>query len=262
MKITKLVIVCALFLFSCKSAVKVTGGKDLVAKDLSVRKVLKNHKASGFSKKTVDARLRVQYSDNRGENRQRYTFNVQLRMEKNKVIWLRGTKLVTVFKAKITPNSFSYYSPLDKQYFEGDFSMLSELLGFKINYFQLQNLLLGQSFSELDPREYKVTLENNDYQLSPQKQEALFSFLFSINSQHFKLNKQIVKSNQSAEMLAISYEGYIKKDNDFYPKKTVINATEGEKYTFIAIDVKSILFNTNLAIPYSIPPGYRPINVK
>ncbi len=251
-----------LVLASCKTTKSVSTVNEDVAKNLSVRKVLKNHKATNFSKKTIDARLRVQYSDNRGPQRQRYTFNVQLRMQKNAVIWLRGTKLVTVFKAKITPDSFSYYSPLDKTYFTGDFSMLSELLGFEINYYQLQNVLLGQSFSELDPKGFNVNIENNAYVLSPQKKEALFSFLFSINAKHFKLDNQKIRSSKSSESLAISYQGYISKDKELFPKKTIINATEGEKYTFIALDVKSIQFNTNLAIPYAIPSGYSPIRVK
>ena len=96
-----------------------------IAKEMSAKKVARKHIASNFDKKTVNAKLKANF--NNGKLKQ--SISVSLRMKKDEVIWLKGSKFITVFKAKITPTSVSYYSPFAKNYFEGDFSMIKELLG-------------------------------------------------------------------------------------------------------------------------------------
>ncbi len=100
-----------------------------IAKEISAKKVAKKHIAANFDRETVDAKLKVNF--NNGKTKQ--SLSVNMKIIKDEVIWLRGTKFITVFKAKITPTSVSYYSPFAKNYFEGDFSMIKKLLGVEIN---------------------------------------------------------------------------------------------------------------------------------
>ena len=99
---------------------------------MPAKKVVRKHISSSFDKKTVDAKLKVAFKNNKNSE----SFSVRMKMKKDEVIWLKGTKLITVFKAKITPTSVSYYSSYFKNYFEGDFSMLKKLLGTDINFSQ------------------------------------------------------------------------------------------------------------------------------
>ena len=39
------------------------------------------------------------------------SISVYLRIKKDEVIWLKGTKFINVFKAKITPDKVRFYSP-------------------------------------------------------------------------------------------------------------------------------------------------------
>ena len=141
-----------------------------IAKDISARKVAKRHIAANFDKKTVDAKLKVNFDN--GKTKQ--GLSVYLKMKKDEVIWLKGSKLITVFKAEITPTSVRYYSPVFKNYFEGDFSMIKQLLGVEINFEQLQNLFLGQSLLNVKEEDQEVKIVDNRYVLSPEKQAVLF----------------------------------------------------------------------------------------
>ncbi|NJN50355.1 MAG: DUF4292 domain-containing protein [Polaribacter sp.] len=115
------------------------------ATETSVKKVIKKHEAAFFNQKTLDAKYKVNFDN--GKTAQ--SINVQLQIIKDEVILIKGTKLISVFKAKITKDSVSYYSPLARHYFKGDFSLIKDFIGVEINFEQLQNLLGYESIQSL-----------------------------------------------------------------------------------------------------------------
>lgn len=242
-------------LFSCKSTKDLTNTYTI--KELSARKVVKKHLASSFDGKTIDAKLKVKYKD-RKEN---ISFSVKMKIKKDEVIWLKGTKLITVFKAKITPDKVRFYSPYKKNYFEGDFSMLKDLLGFDVNFAQLQNMLLGEAVLNISDNKQKVDIVENSYQLHPKKQPVLFDVFYQIHPNHYKLKKQYLINTLKEQLLDITYSDYIKKGNLLFPKKTTILAKEKNKFTNINLEVRSVNFNTELQMPFRIPSGYKEIQL-
>src|SRR5690606_14237698 len=87
------------------------------------------------------------------------SITVSLRMEKDKIIWVKASILgITIAKVLITPDSVGYYETIGKTYFEGDFTLLGEWLGTPINFQQAQNLLLGQSIFDLNASQYTAEI--------------------------------------------------------------------------------------------------------
>ena len=113
MKSIKYFAIFLILFASCKSKKNLMSA-NVVAKEMSAKKVARKHIASNFDKKTVEAKLKARF--NNGKLNQ--SISVSLKMKKDEVIWLKGTKFITVFKAKITPTSVSYYSPYAKNYVE------------------------------------------------------------------------------------------------------------------------------------------------
>ena len=183
MKYFTILIILFLGFTSCKSSKSITDSS-IIIKEMSARRVAKKHISSNFDEKTIDARLKVNYKDTKNK----VGFSVRMKIKKDEVIWLKGTKFITVFKAKITPTKVQFYSPYYKNYFDGDFSMLKELLGTDINFQQLQNMLLGQSLLNVRSERQEVKIINKSYQLSPKKQSDLFDIFFNVNPFHYKLN--------------------------------------------------------------------------
>ena len=220
---------------------------------MPAKKVVRKHISSSFDKKTVDAKLKVAFKNNKNSE----SFSVRMKMKKDEVIWLKGTKLITVFKAKITPTSVSYYSSYFKNYFEGDFSMLKKLLGTDINFSQLQNMLLGQAMLDLKSEKQNVEIIENSHVLSPQAQSNLFDIFFYVNPSHFKLNKQSLVNSVKNQRLDISYPKYLQKEGAVFPENIVINATQKESFTNINLQTKSVIFDTEVYQSFKIPSGYK-----
>ena len=226
-------------------------------KDISARKIARKHVANHFSQKTIDAKLKVNYTNNRNA----LGFSMRMKIKKDEVIWLKASKLITIFKAKITPTTIRFYSPYQKNYFEGDFAMLQQLLGTAITFKQLQNILLGQAILDIKSQRQKIKLTKESYQLSPKKQPDIFDAFFYINPTHYKLDQQSLVNVVKNQRLDILYPNYLHKETIVFPNKIAILAKEKAKFTRIDLTVRSVNFNTNLNLSFSIPKGYKEIQL-
>lgn len=223
--------------------------------ETSAKKVAKKHLDAHFDRKSIDSKLKVNFDN--GKTNQSLTVNLQI--EKDKVIWIKGSKFITVFKAKITPTSVSYYSPLAKNYFEGDFSLLEEFLGVEINFEQLQNLFLGQALQNLKKEKQQLEILNNMYILSPEKQASLYDIFYTINPSHFKLNSQTIENKEKKMRLDIRYFGYNLIEKTVFPEEIKIVANSENKETKIDLIYKSVIFDIDLNPLFQIPKGYKRI---
>ena len=227
-----------------------------IAKDISARKVAKKHIAANFDKNTIDAKLKMNFDN--GKTKQ--NLSVSMKMIKDKVIWLKGSKFITVFKAEITPTSVRYYSSVLKNSFEGDFSMIKELLGVEINFEQLQNLFLGQSLIDVKAVDQEVEIVNNRYILSPEKQAALFDIFFNINPAHFKLDEQTIVNTDKDLRLDVKYPSYTLIDDVVFPSAINIKAKNKKSVTTIDFEYKSVVFNDEVNMSFSMPNGYKKLS--
>lgn len=254
----------ALFITSCKTTKNVVKISTDVKK-MSARKIVRKHLDNKVEVKTIEAKVKAVYSNTTKEGeRTRNTFTVRLRMQKDSVIWIKANKVITIFKAKITPNSFSFYVsiPKNKHYFEGDYSMLKKMLGVDINFTQLQNMLFGQSIFEMKGKKYNAMIEDTSYKLTPKIQEELFNIFFKINANHFKLDQMYLTNEEKEQSLRIDYKGYKLFNKTRLPIGIMINAKEGLKYTYMNLDYKSITINKPISIPYRVPSTYKRLELK
>ena len=134
---------------------------------LTAKQLIKEHNKSEAKFKTLQARVRVEYVQ--GDRSQSHTVN--LRMEKDKTIWLSAT--LGIVRAKITPSKVSFYNKLDNTYFDGDFSLISNLLGTTLDFEKVQNILLGNAIYNLDNEKYDNDIHEGSYVLSPKNQKEL-----------------------------------------------------------------------------------------
>lgn len=256
MKYFTILIMLFLSLSSCKSS-KSTTTNSTKFKEMSARKVAKKHVSSNFDKETISTRLKVNYKS----STEKIGFSVQMKIKKDEVIWLKGTKFITVFKAKITPEKVQFYSPFYKNYFDGDFSMLKKILGTDVNFKQLQNMLLGQSLLNVKSERQELEIDNKSYLLSPKKQSNLFNIFFYVNPTHFKLDKQSIVNLSKNQRLDIAYPKYLNKGGVLYPEKIDIVAKQSNKFTAIDIITRSVDFNTEVNVDFKMPNGYKEIKL-
>jgi hypothetical protein len=256
MRYLKYLVVFLIVFTSCK-AKKYAIDAGTIAKEISAKKVVRKHLSSNFNKETLDAKFKVNFRNTKFKQ----SISVQLKIKKDEVIWLKGTKFINVFKAKITPEKIRFYSSLENTYFEGNFSVLEKLLGIEINFQQLQNLFLGQAILEIKKEKQQVEIVDNSYVLSPEIQAKLFDAFFAINPAHFKLDYQSIGNSLKRRQLDIKYPSYKLIDDEVFPQEINIKAAQNKKFTTIDFILNTVEFNKDLNTSFTIPKGYKRIQI-
>jgi hypothetical protein len=255
MKLFRLILVAMLVFTSCKTK-NIVVGKSIATKKMSARKVSKKHLEHSFDKQTIEARLKVAYRNNSRKQK----LSVKLRIDKDKVIWINATYVgVIVARARITPTEIRYYEKLNKTYFIGNFDVLESMLGAKVNFKQLQNMLLGETIFDLNAQKYTSVVDNEAHLLLPVQQKTLFDILFWINPIHYKLDMQELKNANKNQELKVGYKSYTNIEGEVFPKLIEIRAKEKERFTNIDIDYRSVVFNKKFSTPFKVPRGYKQV---
>ncbi|MCF6295175.1 MAG: DUF4292 domain-containing protein [Flavobacteriaceae bacterium] len=223
---------------------------------LSSKQIIREHSKQEAKFKTLQSRVKVEYIH--GNKSQAHT--ISLRIEKDKMIWI--SSFLNVIRVKITPEKVGYYNKLDNTYFEGDFSLISDLLGIELDFNKAQNLLLGEALFNLDNKLYDADIHETSYLLQPKNQSALLEIFFLLNPTHFKMDSQQLAQPLKRRMLQIDYENYQEIEKQILPKHIKIIALENEEETIINMEFKSIYLNRDLRFPFRIPSGFDKIVIR
>ncbi|HKL91591.1 MAG TPA: DUF4292 domain-containing protein [Allomuricauda sp.] len=248
------VMIALLFtLGACKSTKSVTGGE--VDSKLSAKNIINAHYSNQSKFKTLRGRVKIDYAN--GDDSQ--GVNVSLRMEKDKVIWMSAP--LGVVKVHITPNKVSFYNKLQNEYFDGDFSYLSELLGTELDFEKVQNLLLGNAVLDLRKEKFNTEVYNGNYQLKPKKAQELFKILFQLEPKNFKIASQEISQPEKARQLQAKYT-YQNIYGNVLPEDVKITAEEAGGLTTIDLNFRNLELNKPMSFPYKVPRGYDKITLK
>lgn len=243
-----------LLVLSCKSNKILTDGK--IDENLSAKTIIRNHYNNQLNFKTLSGKMKIDYAD--GESSQGVT--VSLRMEKDKAIWMSAP--LGMVKAYITRDRVTFYNKLQNEYFDGDFSYLSNILGTELDFEKVQNVLLGQALFNLRDEKYNATVSDNSYQLKPKKSMDLFKTFFQIEPKSFKMATQQLSQPLKKRILEIRYKNYQEINNRVLPNEISIKAIDTDNQSIIDITYKNIEFNKPLNFPYKIPKGFKQIVLK
>ena len=239
------------FVGSCKGAKVLSDGA--IDARLSAKSVIKAHYQNTTNFKTVRGKVKIDYSN--GDDNQ--SFTVSLRMEKDKGIWMSAP--LGIVKAYITPDRVSFYNKLQNEYFDGDFSYISQLLGTELDFYSVQNLLLGQAIFDLKNDKYGISTVANTYRLTPKTEQELFKVLFQIEPRNFKMATQQVSQAMKGRLLQIRYRNYQNVGPTIWPNEILIRAIDGSLENDITLEYRNLELNQKLNFPYSIPKGYKEI---
>ncbi len=237
---------------SCKSKKVINNTKNT---NMLLKEVVKNYKKNSFTKKTISASIKAKYKGK--ENLP--SVNVSLRIKKDQVIWMSISKFISIGKLKITPNRVQFYNKISKEYFDGDFSLLSNFLGTEVTFEQVQNILVGQAVYPLNIKDYTITPQDDVFLFEPKEQKELFQIIFMLYATNFKIAKQEV--TQQKKYLEVNYPSYQKIDNQFFPKEIFIKSEDGNVTNSVSVLYKSVTFNKKLSFPFKIPSGYKQIKL-
>lgn len=239
-----------LFLASCKSKKNIiTSGE--INKNLKAKDIVEKHKNSFPDFKTLNGSVFASYDDGKGSQ----SISLSFRMEKDKAIWLSAP--LGVAKAYITPEKASYYNRLDGTHFNGDFSYISKLLGFEVDFNILQNLLLGQSVYPLT-KEARLLASDGTHYVVENERKTTLDVMQGILPGNYRIGFSDIRELNSGMQGKIRFS-YQDVDGEPIPARIEINTQQGKETLRIELDFSGMKRNEKLNFPFKIPSGTKEI---
>ena len=252
-----LVLLLLVFMVSCKSK-SVAIATTKTATHLTAKKIIENH----YNNKTEFSTLYIKSDARYSSDNQTQNVTAEIKIKKNEQILVSIRFLgITMAKALITPTTVSYYEKINGEYFEGDFRTLSQFLGTDLDFNKIQNLLLGQAMDDLSKGKYTESFTEQLYKLyETSDKKTKKSFFFEADT--FLVKKQEIAQPAEERMIQVAYSNQKIHNKMSMPSNIIINTFQKKGKTEITLDYNTIIFNEELSFPYSVPNGYKRINIK
>ncbi len=217
----------------------------------AVTEIAANHYALFNDFNTLSITADVDYKDKNIEQSPR----ADIRIEKNKQI-LIAVKVFGITGAKVylTPERASYYEILNGTHYDGDYKFIKDFLGTDVTYENVENLLLGKAFYDLNTNDYQKT-KNNELELK--LNQFLMRLVLGSKNQ---IASTEVTQDKSADKLLIQYPSYQSSENIYLPKEIKIHAMQKDDVQ-ISIDYKKVSVNQSVDFKYKIPSNSKAIKI-
>jgi hypothetical protein len=259
-KAVVLFVVCftsSLTLVSCKSKAAVVD----VAKNesrMSSKKIIENYYNNKNEFSTLYIKANAQFASEK--QTQNVTAEIKIKKDQQILISIRFLG-ITMAKASITPTSVSYYEKINGDYYEGDFSALSQLLGTDLDFNKVQNMLLGRVIDDLKKGKYTESFADQVYRLDDTSDDnTKKSFYFDADK--FLVNKQEITQTKEGRMIQVVYSNKREFNEMILPMAINIDTYQKKGKTEINLEYNTVTFNEELSFPYSVPNDYKRIIIK
>ena len=222
--------------------------------EMRTKQILKKHIKQHAKFNTLQCKLKVELF----QNSKAQSNTVTLRMERGKTIWISA--FLNMIRVKITPDRVQMYNKIDKTYFNGDFSLIKQLLGIDLDFSNLENLLLGDTFFKHNSSSLNQVKDNTGYTLKPYKLDPTLNVLYRINPFYFKMKTQEISHLKEEIHLKVNYDDFQEINQQLIPSKMAITINEKQNNTFIKLNLKSVSLNQSIRFPFKLPKGYKLLN--
>jgi hypothetical protein len=223
-----------------------------------------------FQSDWYSVKFDASYTDKKNTN----DFKGQIRIRRDSLIWITITPAlgIEMFRMIITNDSVKYFNRLNKEYFTGDYALVSEFLKIDIDYDILQALLLGNDFQFYETNSFRASIDNLEYKLSTTgrrkiRKEAeetsddpiiLLQNIW-LNPESFKITRTDVKEYmKDNRKLQASYSDFVALDNQLYPSRLQFDIMADDVIK-LKVSYTKVALGEPLAFPFTIPDSYQKI---
>lgn len=183
-------------------------------------------------------------------------FVAQIRMQKDSVIWVSVmvAGIVQVARAIITPDSFKAISYLDRIVYLGNTSKIKEFLPEGLDFYSLQNLLLGNPILA-NATIQSASINGDNWQFRATKNEYIEQLQYS-QADNNLVHQQLVSNGAENKSLTQVLSSFGLFNNQRIATNRSINAVQKDEAIAIEMELSNIELNNQLSFPFSIPSNY------
>ena len=184
--------------------------------------------------------------------------------KKDSIIYLTLSKLgIEGMRAVITVDSVIFLNHLTSTYYSGNYSLVENLLGFKVDFQILQSIFLGEDFSGFEGKfTHTKTGEINSYNSSSRKNKKMnltISQIIKTNSEHKMVANNITETNTQAS-IDVQYSNFMPIEGQpFFHRAEIAVPKEN---MLLELSLKNVKLNTPGPTSIRIPEKYTPVEIK
>ncbi len=178
-----------------------------------------------------------------------------IRMKKDSVIWISVTPGmgIEIIRSIITPDSVKLINRLENKYDKYSINYIKETLGIDLNFYNLQNLLVGDLLLPLEKQD-QVKDTDELWEIKQERQTVLASSLLS------KIQKKVTQleaKNQDEKYLRVNYTNFTAIDSLLIHQTQSMLLVNNKDSSFVETSHQKIEFpSKNVAFPFSVPKKY------
>ena len=185
--------------------------------------------------------------------------NMNIRIEKDKVIWISVTAVagLEIARVLITPDSLKILNRIENTYTRKPFSYVYEFANKELNFNSLQSIFAGNAMPEFLNAKSTVTTTGKSSVLSGVLGSLIYALTFNEN---LRVTESSVKDENAKQSLEIIYKDFITVSQQRIPRSVNIKSNAADKN--IAIDLKYTRVNVNVSVdlPFNVPQRFEVIN--
>jgi hypothetical protein len=202
------------------------------------------------------------------------SFNGQIRIRKDSVIWLSFSPALGIeaFRMMLTQDSVKFINRMNSTFFAGDYNYVNQYLNTNIDFDILQSFLTGNDLSFYENGKFKAGIDNGIYKLVTADRQKLKKFVRNsqenlrvliqtiwIDPESFKISRAVVKEIREPNIqLEAQYSAFEKIGDQLFPKEMSFDISADNNLS-VSVKFNKITVNTVQSFQFRIPQSYRPV---
>jgi hypothetical protein len=218
----------------------------------------------------LSAKFDASYTKKRNSS----SFKGQVRIRKDSLIWISITPAlgIEMFRMIITTDSVKFINRFSKEYFLGDYALVSRFLQIHIDFDILQALLLGNDFQFYESNSFRASIDKQNYKLSTTGRRKIRKEAEDANADPIVLLQNIWLDPESFKIKKIDVKEYLKDNRKLSATYGDFQGLESQLYPaavrfdimaedLIKIKIKysKVTLDEPMKFPFSIPENYKRI---
>jgi hypothetical protein len=186
-----------------------------------------------------------------------YSLTFNIRMQKDEQIWVSVNALggIEVARALLNKDSIRLLDRLNKQYIVRDYQFLSELLNTPVDFYLMQDLMLGNSPKNLDYMSAGLSSSDFSYQFSGLKD--MIAFMLEIRKEDSKLLRiNLTDTKELKKVVNVNYGDFKLIDNYNFP--FLISSTASSEKESLSLNLEYVKVEKveKLEFPFNVPKKF------
>lgn len=219
-------------------------------------------------------RLSMKFTASYSDKKSSADLNGQIRIRKDSLIWITASPAMglEMFRMVITTDSVKYLNRMNKDYFAGDYALVSRFLQIDVDFDMLQSILLGNDFQFYETNNFRASIDNLNYKLSTTGRRKIRKEAEAAKNDPVILLQNIWLDPSSYKIKKIDLKEYMKDNrkltatygdfqalNDQIYPSDIRFEIQAEEKSKVRVKYDKVATGEQMTYPFSIPPNYQRI---